>query len=168
MMKINSTQADENIGELYPFVFTTSAEELDLGEHEYSIAGVIRVEGTFVNTGLFYRVKGVISCQKAAKCDRCLEDFVEQQTHAFAEKFKKGTETEEPTDMSYFDGEVIDLTELVRDTLLLAQPLNNICSPDCRGLCIRCGANLNHSDCGCDREILDPRLAVLQQFLNKK
>ncbi len=61
----------------------------------------------------------------------------------------------------------IELDELVRDTLLAAQPLSNICKPDCKGLCPVCGANLNHGDCGCNTFVPDPRLAALQEFMTK-
>lgn len=173
MMKINVVQSEENIGSADSFAFSTSAEELDVLHETYSIDGPVRVEGKIVNTGLFYRVEGVVYCKKAFRCDRCLEDFVQEQEHSFAEKYQKKAEdddvvSEEDRDVNYFDGEVIDLTDLIRDTILLAQPLNNICSPACRGLCMKCGANLNESDCGCDRQVVDPRLAVLQQLLNKK
>jgi len=172
MMKVSVAQLQENIGSAEAFVFETSADEIDVVHEHYSLAGSIRVEGTCVNTGIFYRVEGVVHCQKAFQCDRCLEDFVQEQKHAFAEKYQKQAEDEadpeEDRDVNYFDGDVIDITDLIRDTILLAQPLNNICSPACRGLCMVCGANLNKSECGCDREVVDPRLAVLQQLLNKK
>lgn len=170
MMKINVMQSDEDVGKAVPFTFTTSADEIDVVHTGYSIEGSIKVDGSIVNTGRFYRVEGVVYCKKAFRCDRCLEDFVQAQEHSFMEEYKKGVadDSEENEDVNYFDGEVIDITDLIRDTILLAQPLNNICSPACRGLCMKCGANLNKSECGCDRTIVDPRLAVLQQLLNKK
>ena len=67
-------------------------------------------------------------------------------------------------DANVFEGDTIDITGMVRDTLLAAQPLSNICKPDCKGLCPVCGANLNHGDCGCERFVPDPRLAALQQW----
>ena len=69
---------------------------------------------------------------------------------------------------NYFNGDAIDIADMIRDTILAAQPLNNICSSDCRGLCPKCGADLNKGDCGCDRFIPDPRLAALQHLLKKK
>ena len=64
-----------------------------------------------------------------------------------------------------FSGDMIDIAALIRDTILTAQPLQNLCRTDCRGLCSRCGANLNDGDCGCDRRSVDPRLAALQAML---
>ena len=91
--------------------------------------------------------------------------------HDFNEEFQHGSEPvsggEKAKIVNYFDGDVIDLSPVVRDVLLSDQPLNNICNADCRGLCLKCGANLNHGDCGCDRTVIDPRLAALQQLLKQ-
>ena len=55
--------------------------------------------------------------------------------------------------------------ETLREGLLLAEPMQALCKPDCRGLCPVCGADLNDGDCGCDRFTVDPRLAALKQFI---
>jgi uncharacterized protein len=67
-----------------------------------------------------------------------------------------------------FDGDTgfIDLAPLVRELSLLDVPFNPVCRPDCLGLCIECGQNLNEGDCGCKTDDLDPRLAALGQFLD--
>ena len=88
------------------------------------------------------------------------------QEHAFCETFRQGIIADDE-DVNAFEGDDIELDELVRDTLLAAQPLSNICKPDCKGLCPVCGANLNHGDCGCNTFVPDPRLAALQEFMTK-
>lgn len=60
-----------------------------------------------------------------------------------------------------YEGEEIDVEPLLRERLLLAIPYAPLCKPDCKGLCSQCGANLNDSECGCDRKVVDPRLAAL-------
>lgn len=60
---------------------------------------------------------------------------------------------------------ILDLTEVVRQNLLLALPISPLCSPLCRGLCPGCGADLNTEPCTCQSEEGDPRLAVLRQLL---
>ena len=59
---------------------------------------------------------------------------------------------------------VLDVTEVARQHLLLALPMVPVCRPDCRGLCPRCGANLNERECGCQRDEVDPRLAPLRNW----
>ena len=62
----------------------------------------------------------------------------------------------------FYEGDAIDLEEILREQVLLALPMYPRCSTECKGLCSVCGANLNQRNCGCDRRALDPRLAVLQ------
>ena len=63
-----------------------------------------------------------------------------------------------------YEDEEIDVEPLVRERLLLAVPYAPLCKPDCLGLCSKCGANLNNSECGCDRKVVDPRLASLKDI----
>lgn len=168
MMKINVIQSQENIGEQYIFEFVTSANDLDVIVDQYSIQGDITVKGYIVNTGNAFKVSGNIDLLKHFQCDRCLENFTHKQEFSFSEEYKRVDEIILNSDeMIGFSGDDIDISDLVREAILLSQPLNNICSSDCRGLCIKCGANLNKKDCGCDRHIMDPRLAALQKLFNK-
>lgn len=171
MMKINVANLADRPGEEIPFEFTTTAGEIDAIADTYSFEGDILVRGVYVHTGRCYRFTGQISCTKSFVCDRCLEPSALQQVHDFNEEFQHGSEPvsggEKAKIVNYFDGDVIDLSPVVRDVLLSDQPLNNICNADCRGLCLKCGANLNHGDCGCDRTVIDPRLAALQQLLKQ-
>lgn len=171
MMKINVANLADRPGEEIPFEFTTTAGEIDAIADTYSFEGDILVRGVYVHTGRCYRFTGQISCIKSFVCDRCLEPSSLQQVHDFNEEFQHGSEPvsggEKAKIVNYFDGDVIDLSPVVRDVLLSDQPLNNICNADCRGLCLKCGANLNHGDCGCDRTVIDPRLAALQQLLKQ-
>ena len=161
-MHIHIAELHAGLGKAVPFSFTTAAAEIDATAAEYAFQGPIEVTGTVTNTGTGYRVEGVIRATKHFVCDRCLEACTEAQEHAFAEVFREGATPED--EANAFEGEQIELDALVRDTLLAAQPLSNICKPDCKGLCPVCGANLNHGDCGCERFVPDPRLAALQQF----
>lgn len=170
-MKINISDLEDRLGEAVPFEFVTNAQELDAQTETYSFEGDIIIKGEYVNTGRCYRLTGSISCTKSFVCDRCLEPSTLQQVHEFNEEFQRGSEPakngEKTRIVNYFSGDVIDLAPVMRDVLLSDQPLNNICNADCRGLCLKCGANLNHGDCGCDRTVIDPRLAALQQLLKK-
>lgn len=172
MMKVNVSEANNRPGESFSFEFVTTAQELDAIHEDYSFKGDIAVKGEFVNTGRSYRFTAQVTCLKSFVCDRCLEQSEQKQEHELVEEFRRGAEPEAGGEntgiVNYFDGDVIDLDAVVRDLILSDQPLNNICNADCRGLCLKCGANLNHGDCGCDRTVIDPRLAALQQLLIKK
>ena len=61
----------------------------------------------------------------------------------------------------------LELDEVVRTDLILAYPQKFFCSrgENCRGLCPKCGKNLNEGDCGCDKTVVDPRLEILKQLM---
>lgn len=112
----------------------------------------IKVVGEVEDVGKKFIVSGRISCIKSFTCDRCLAQAQAAQVHEFAEDFDKAEAVDD----------WLDITELLRDELLANQPMKNLCKTDCKGLCPKCGANLNEGECGCDRFIVDPRLAALE------
>ncbi len=67
-------------------------------------------------------------------------------------------------DQEPFDGRTIDLDPILREQVLLALPVSVVCREDCKGLCSVCGQNLNERECGCERKVLDPRLAALKDI----
>ena len=73
-------------------------------------------------------------------------------------------EEEEPEEQAYIDGYTLDVDALVRDELFVHMPMKVLCRSDCKGICNRCGANLNHGTCGCDVTELDPRMAVIRDI----
>ena len=167
MMKMSIAEASGNLGQEIPFAYQTTAEELGATGDDFSFVGEIVVRGSLVYTGVCYRVSGKIKAVKAFACDRCLKECQEEQNLSFEEDFHKAGEADDQETL-VVDGDAIEITDLVRDTILAAQSLSNLCRPDCKGLCPVCGADLNEGDCGCDRFVPDPRLAALQQLMNDK
>ena len=138
-----------------PFEFSATAEKL-FGE-DFSrdgFVGDVKIFGEVEDVGRCFVVRGEIHCEKKFICDRCLTESTGEQVHEFDEEFDKSAAVDD----------VIDVTELLRDVLLAGQPMKNLCKPNCKGLCPVCGANLNDGECGCDKFIVDPRLAALQQL----
>ena len=75
-------------------------------------------------------------------------------------------ESEDNPELFVLEGTEIDLQELLSTCLILDMETKFLCREDCKGLCARCGRNLNLGPCGCGKEI-DPRFAVLKQLLEK-
>ena len=142
-------------GDKAPFEFSATAEKL-FGEDFSSdgFEGDIKIVGEVEDCGKNFVIRGRIECQKSFICDRCLSQATTIQTHDFEEEFDKATAVDD----------LIDVTELLRDVLLAGQPMKNLCKTDCKGLCPKCGANLNDGECGCEKFIVDPRLAALKNF----
>ena len=81
------------------------------------------------------------------------------------EKFYPASAENIENDAFIYESDIVDLTEPIRESLLLAEPLQALCRIDCQGLCPVCGADRNKGDCGCDTTTVDPRLAALKQFI---
>ena len=71
---------------------------------------------------------------------------------------------EDEHDLVHYDGEEIDLAETLREEVLLAMPIAPLCKEACKGLCPRCGADLNEGDCGCADKPHDDRFAALRNL----
>ena len=142
-------------GSKVPFEFSATTENLfgeDLSAEGF--IGDVKIFGEVEEVGKSFVVRGQIDCTKTFTCDRCLTQATENQVHKFEEEFDKSQVVED----------LIDITELLRDTLLAGQPMKNLCKADCKGLCPVCGANLNDGECECDKFIVDPRLATLKDL----
>jgi uncharacterized protein len=108
-------------------------------------------------------------------CSRCLEAYRQPLRQNFDLLYVTGQEApeggearmnEDRVTLTPFDGHRIELDPLVAEQVYLGLPLKPLCRDDCRGLCPRCGTNLNQSTCACQEERAeDPRLLVLKKLL---
>jgi len=111
-------------------------------------------------------VTGPVKAATTSECVRCLDSFHQPLQFQLEELFALKP-SPQVTDRRYIvasDG-TIDLKPPLREQILLSQPLNPICRPDCKGLCASCGKNLNEGPCECQDESIDPRLAALKALL---
>lgn len=104
-------------------------------------------------------------------CSRCLKP-VKVPFVLTLERTIDGNQTDEDRvkdldEQSYLQGYCLDVDQLVRDELLLNLPMKVLCDEDCKGICNRCGANLNDETCGCDRSVPDPRMSVIQDIFKQ-
>lgn len=167
MMKINVSEIAEQIGHEKAFSFDAKPEDIGPLLDDCKMVGPIMVKGTATNTGTCFRIEGIINCTIAAICDRCLDNFQSKCDYSFAEEFTRDEEFAKTKEINCFDGDIIDIGDLVRDIIISAQPTKHLCSDECKGLCTVCGANLNKTECGCNRISVDPRLAALQDLLKQ-
>jgi len=108
-------------------------------------------------------VSGPVEGEVAIECRRCLRMFVRPLQVELDDVFLYPGEGAD--DEAYqVEGEAIDLEPVVRDAVVLALPLNPLCTEGCRGLCSTCGTDLNESDCGHSQEPVDIRWTGLEQL----
>ena len=122
-------------------------------------------------------VTGKLRTSLRLTCHRCLEPMVgeveldlEEEFHPlahFAEASLDDVPEEDRDEALVIDEHhLLDLREVIRQGLWLAEPMEALCSPDCEGLCPRCGGNRNLGECNCEDVVLDPRWAALQTLLS--
>lgn len=131
-----------------------------------------RVKLTRTNRGVLADVDMVTQLHLA--CSRCLEDVSVPLATRFTEEFyptvdlRTGLAVKTPEGGTGFmldEAHELDLTEPIRQQVLLELPMKPLCRADCAGLCPTCGHNLNDGPCGCTREPADPRLGTLAEWL---
>jgi uncharacterized protein len=118
-------------------------------------------------------VEGVLITGRAEadvtfECSRCLTEFPSEVSVELCELFAGPGHAAAPEEDSYeVRGTDVDLEPMLRDALVLALPLNPVCSLDCKGYCAGCGQNLNEGACTCAPDDVDPRWAGLEALRTK-
>ncbi len=118
------------------------------------------------------RIQGKLDVTMSAQCDRCLEATTIPVDRPFdlvyvpAEESRSGeVEIDESAiEVGYYEGSGLDLNDVLREVVLLALPMQLVCSEACKGMCPACGENRNLRDCGCQPEPLDDRWSKLKNF----
>lgn len=111
------------------------------------------------------RVTGNAGFTFKAHCDRCLEEVPVVLSLDFNRLVTSPeTEDEEADDLGFMEGYQLDVEAFMRNEILLNWPAKILCDEGCKGICPKCGQNLNIRDCGCDTFVPDPRMAVIQDI----
>ncbi len=114
-------------------------------------------------------IQGETEVTIAIPCGRCLEE-VEQVFRLTIEKeisLEGGSEETAMDGFSFMAGTSLDVDQLIFGEILVSWPMKVLCREDCKGICKRCGANLNLTECQCQKTELDPRMAAIQDIFNK-
>ena len=154
-------------GAFVPFSASVDLSDLQYGV-SYPVSEPVLAEGTVRNTAGVLVMKGQISTTIHGLCDRCASPFDREIKFPLDVVLVTEMADEENEDEGVFPlvGDSADLDEIVRTVFVLNLDSKLLWKPACKGLCSRCGKNLNDGPCGCQKEI-DPRLAALKQLLNK-
>ena len=135
------------------------------------------VSGNLREKGRRVHVAGRVTGRVQLECDRCLKlvelsiDSPFKLEYVTAEDYREQQAvelTEEDLDLTVFDGQAIDIDELVKEELLLAVPDHVLCTESCKGMCAVCGVNKNSNDCKCETRQVDPRWAGLEGLAGRK
>ena len=149
--------------------FSTSVDLSDLCYGvSYPVSEPVMAEGTVRNTAGVLVMTGHITTCIHGTCDRCANPF-DRDVHLPIDVVlvtEMANEENEDEWVFPLEGDSADLDDIVRTVFVLNLDSKLLCKEDCKGLCHRCGKNLNDGPCNCQKE-LDPRCAALKQLLEK-
>jgi uncharacterized protein len=122
------------------------------------------------------RLVGSFSAEVEVRCARCLDAVGNKIAEEFDLLYRplgvdaRGDEvsiSQAETEIGYYQGEGLLLEDVLKEQVLLALPVKQLCRPDCKGLCPQCGKNLNVESCDCVPTMQDPRWAALEDIRKK-
>ena len=173
-MRIELASLEEGRGD---FTHAYKPQDLKLEDERVTLCGATEVRGKIKRSGTEVVVDGHLDACVQVDCDRCLKpievpvasDFsLEYITGGDYEESQVAELTEDVMAVSVFDGEAIEVDEIVKEQILLALPTRSLCKTDCLGICPQCGNDRNSGDCGCEQKDIDPRWSALKDFVNGK
>jgi uncharacterized protein len=164
---LNSFEREKAIDE------TLAAEAVAVDVSNARVKGPLRLVGGAIKTSAGVEINGRLTGSVEIACDRCLEpvewplDVELDLEFAPKQQLEGGANLElRAGDMKLdaIEGSALDLADIAREQILLDLPQQFFCSEDCKGLCEKCGTNLNLKDCECENEEIDPRWAALKNL----
>ena len=121
-------------------------------------------------------VEGNMAAAAEFECSRCLKKYsagikfdVHAAYHPLNELGGEGTHEikEDELDIGFYSNNELDILDVAREQLLLNMPIKLLCDDACKGICPKCGKDLNLGACNCSAEVVDPRFEVLKKFFSK-
>lgn len=163
-MKLDLREIIEVPGASLPFECELETERLYFPS-VVGYGGKPQVRGRVYNEAGILCLEGEVTADMICVCDRCGEEFQSEKVTELCVTIVE-EESDENPELYVLDGNEIDVSEIAETGMILDMETKFLCREDCKGLCPRCGKNLNLGPCSC-RKQLDPRFAVLEQLLDK-
>jgi len=158
------------------FAETFEPGQIDFQGSEVEQAGPLRVEGEaelLANTEGEVRIKGTLSVQTKAICDRCLGEAIlplETALDLFYRPMSSIARAEEveidegEAEIGFYQGDGMELEDILQEQILLLLPMQRVCREDCKGICPLCGKNRNETASQCKVETVDDRWKALRDI----
>lgn len=166
-MLLGLSKIIDSPGASVPFSVSADLSDLRYGV-SCPVSEPVVAQGVVRNTAGVLLMKGNVTTTIHGVCDRCAAEFDRFIDFPIDVVLVTELSNEENEDEWVFplEGDSADLDDIVRTVFVLNLDSKLLCKDDCKGLCHRCGRNLNDGPCGCQKEP-DPRFAALRQLLEK-
>ena len=111
-------------------------------------------------------LRGKVKTNLKLTCSRCLDTFIYPIDIDIEERFSNNKELENE-EIMFVDGDTLDITEIIENSIISTLPIKRLCKEDCKGLCSQCGVNKNLENCSCLDYDVDVRLAKLRELFGE-
>lgn len=149
-----------------PFQFQLDLSELEF-HGERPVTRPVLAQGSVTNHAGALVMEGTARSMLDLRCDRCGKAFSREKAVGLDFLLAEALEDQDNEEIILLEDSQADLDQVVSTAFILGMDTKNLCSENCKGLCERCGADLNNGPCACRPEV-DPRLAALAQLLDDK
>lgn len=156
----------------YELALDVSSE--DTGSYLWGVGfpSPMKVSGEITNTAGYMRMTLTMSVDYEAQCARCLApvtgEFTLDLEKTVAPRDLLGDLDESKLDeFAIIEDGFLDMDEQLLEQLEMEFPMRFLCREDCKGLCPKCGKNLNEGECDCDHTEIDPRMEPLRKLLEQ-
>ena len=153
-------------GKRLEFQFSMDLSDLEFAGR-YPVTQPVEVTGQVRNTADVLELELTARTTLDAVCDRCGKAFSQEKEITYQCLLAEELQNEDNDEIVLLEDGQADVGDLARTAFILGMDSKTLCSEDCKGLCPRCGADLNLSPCSCQKEV-DPRLAVLAKLLENE
>ncbi|MDD6021874.1 MAG: YceD family protein [Acutalibacteraceae bacterium] len=130
----------------------------------YPFATPVHLRGSIKNETDIVYLRAEASFRFDGVCDRCAASFSRDMTVPVEHILVSELNDEDNDDFILVEDMKLDIEQLVLEDIYLSLPMKILCKEDCKGICPKCGKNLNEGPCGCKKDV-DPRLQALQDLL---
>ncbi len=158
----------------FDYELTLDTEQTDPASflHGVSFPSPMKVTGKITNTAGYMLLNVSLSLEYSASCARCLSEVNGEFTLDLEKTVATRDQLSEVDeyrldDYAIIENGFLDMDEQLCEQLEMEFPIRFLCREDCKGLCQKCGKNLNEGECDCDTRDFDPRLAPLAKLLEK-
>ena len=145
--------------------FDITADASDVSDD--IIKGCAKAIGSVVDHSGYTVLDGELFPSLEVTCARCGKEFIYSESIVLNAKITDKLANDDEDEFVLMQDGQVDIEELIRTTLILELPSRFLCRGDCKGLCPKCGADLNVAPCSCDMKERDPRWDALKGFFEE-
>lgn len=132
----------------------------------YPLKKPVRVKGKVENRAGVVEISVECEVEYSAECDRCQTPTVKTYNISFSGILVSDRAREDDDELILLNDYKLDLQEYCYNEMIPRLPMKHLCSENCKGICQKCGKNLNEGECDCTHKVADPRLEKLRELLD--